>query len=276
MRLDSMNASTQPAHAPSVRSDRVRQITTLVAILAAFLVNVLSNVYPLNGENIGEISNTFFSKVLIIPANYAFAIWGLIYLGLIAFGIYQLLPAQRQNPRLRRMSYWLVVACLAQIVWVYLFLSKQFGLSVTAMVWILLPLIGSYERLEVGRRRVPQAEKWLAHVPIGIYLGWISVATVVNVASALFATGWNGWGLDPQGWTVLMLGVSALIAAMIAIKQRNAAVPLVIVWALVAIAIRQIAIPFVSIAAGGLAIVLLLLIVFGRWKVAPPLLEDRR
>ena len=272
-----MNASHQPVHSTSTRSsDRVRQLITFVAILAAFLVNVLSNLYPINGANIGELSNTLFGKLLIIPANYAFAIWGLIYLGLIAFGIYQLLPAQRQNPRLRRMGYWLVVACLAQIVWVYLFLSRQFGLSVTAMLWILLPLIGSYQRLEVGRRRVSQSEKWLAHVPIGIYLGWISVATVVNVASALYASDWDGWGLDPQGWTVLMLGVSAAIAAAVAIRQRNAAIPLVIVWALVAIAIRQVAIPFVTIAAGGLAIVLLLLIVFGRWKAAPPLLEDRR
>ncbi|MBD3885152.1 tryptophan-rich sensory protein [Phormidium tenue FACHB-886] len=265
-----MNASTQPT-----RPNVVQPIVTLVAILATLGVNIFSNLYPLNGANIGEISNTLFADVLIIPANYAFAIWGLIYLGLIGFGIYQLLPSQRQNPRLRRVGYWLVVACLAQIVWVYLFLSRQFGLSVVAMLWILLPLIGIYERLEIGERRVPRSEKWLAQVPLSLYLGWISVATVVNMASALFASNWSGWGIDPQGWTVIMLGVSVTLAAVVAITRRDATLPLVIVWALVAIAIRQARFPFIAIAAIGLAIILVLFVLFGRWRSTRPTVKGR-
>jgi hypothetical protein len=257
-----MNASTQPAG-----SDRIRQLVTIGAIAAAFVVNVLSNLYPLNGKTIGELSNTLFADVLVIPANYAFAIWGLIYLGLFGFGIYQLSPSQRHNPRLRQASYWIIVACIAQMVWLYLFLSRQFGLSVTAMLWILLPLIGVYQRLGTGKLRVSQSEKWLAQVPLSLYLGWISVATVVNVALALVASGWRGWGLDPQGWTVLMLGVSTAIGTIIAMTRRDATIPLVIVWAFVAIAIRQANVPFVATAAIGLAIVLLLLIVFGRWRL---------
>jgi hypothetical protein len=99
----------------SLDRDRLRQFLNLAAILAAFGINVWANVAPLNGLTIGAISNTFFREVLIVPANYAFAIWGLIYLGLLSFGVYQVLPAQAQNPSLRRMGYLLVVACLAQI-----------------------------------------------------------------------------------------------------------------------------------------------------------------
>lgn len=80
-----------------------------------------------------EISNTLFKNVLIIPANYAFAIWGLIYLGLFAFGIYQALPNQRDEPDLRKTGYLLMIACVAQSIWVYLFLSRLFALSVIAM-----------------------------------------------------------------------------------------------------------------------------------------------
>src|SRR5690242_12838638 len=129
--------------------DFLRQLITLLAIIGAFVVNVLSNISPLNGLSIGEISNTLFNNVLIIPANYAFVIWGLIYLGLFAFGIYQFLPNQKHDLDLRKTGYLLVIACVAQSVWVYLFLSRLFGLSVIAMLLILLPLIGIYLQLGI-------------------------------------------------------------------------------------------------------------------------------
>ncbi len=61
-----------------------------VAILGSIAINILSNLLPLNGVNVGRLSNTLFASVQIIPANDAFAIWGLVYFGLIVFGIYQL------------------------------------------------------------------------------------------------------------------------------------------------------------------------------------------
>lgn len=85
-----------------LNSDILRQFTNLVAIVAAFGTNVYANIAPIKGLNIGEISNTLFKDVLITPANYAFAIWGVIYLGLFGFAIYQVLPNQKQNPHLHR------------------------------------------------------------------------------------------------------------------------------------------------------------------------------
>ncbi|MGD1918944.1 MAG: hypothetical protein ACFCAD_08635 [Pleurocapsa sp.] len=79
------------------KSTVIRQIITLVSIFAAFGMNIIANINPPNGLSIGAISNRFFSNVLITPANYAFAIWGIIYLGLISFGIYQVLPSQKTN-----------------------------------------------------------------------------------------------------------------------------------------------------------------------------------
>ncbi|WP_017325052.1 hypothetical protein [Synechococcus sp. PCC 7336] len=230
-------------------SDLLRQLATIAAILGAFLVNVLSNFYPLNGLNIGEISNTLFAGVQITPASYAFAIWGLIYLALFSFGVYQLLPAQRQNPSLRRIGYRLVWACIAQAIWVFLFLSRQFLLSLLAMLGILLPLIAIYLRLEVGQQRVSPQEQWLVRQPISIYLGWITVATVVNVAIALSALDWSGWGISPPVWTAILIIVSAAIATIAATHRKDAAYPLVIVWASIAIAVRQHAIPLIAVTA---------------------------
>lgn len=233
---------------------------TLLAIISTFAVNVWSNFSPINGQTIGEISNTLFADVQIIPANYAFAIWGLIYLGLFGFGIYQLLPAQRSNPRLQSVRPLLILACIAQAVWVFFFLERQFWLSLVAMLVILLPLILIYRRLGVGRQPVSRGEKWLVQVPFGIYLGWISVATIVNVAIALYSQGWNGSGISPTVWTVLMMAVATLVAAGLTIRHREIAFPLVIIWALVAIAVRQTTIPFIVITAIALSFALAVLV----------------
>ncbi|MDP5337360.1 MAG: tryptophan-rich sensory protein [Nodularia sp. (in: cyanobacteria)] len=219
--------------------DFIRQIATLTAIIGAFLVNVVSNLFPLNGFRIGDISNTLFANVLIIPANYAFAIWGLIYLGLFALAIYQFLPNQRHDVDLRKTGYLLVIASVAQSIWVYLFLSKLFALSVMVILLILLPLIAAYLRLGIGKKRVSQSKKWCVHFPISIYLGWISVATIVNVASWLYFVGWNGWGISAQLWTAMMLLVAFCVAAVIVNQRRDFAYTGVTVWALVAIALKQ-------------------------------------
>ncbi|MCL6751346.1 tryptophan-rich sensory protein [Nostoc sp. CCCryo 231-06] len=216
-----------------------RQLATLAAIFGAFAINVVSNVFPLNGLSIGEISNTLFKNVLIIPANYAFAIWGLIYVGLFAFGVYQALPNQRDEPDLRKTGYLLVIACVAQSIWVYLFLSRLFALSIIAMLLILLPLIAVYVQLEIGKSRVPRLKKWCIHFPVSIYLGWISVATIVNVACALYFQGWNGWEISAEIWTLIMLLIATALAAVIVIQRRDIAYTGVTLWALVAIALKH-------------------------------------
>jgi hypothetical protein len=250
-----MNSSTSHSS-----SDRLRQILTVAAIFGSIGVNALSNIVPPGGQTIGEIANTQFADLRILPANYAFAIWGLIYIGLIAFGFYQLRPDQRQNPVLRRVDYALIVACVAQAIWVYLFLAGQFWLSVVAMLAILISLIASYLWLGVGLRPVSRREKWSAHLPFGVYLGWISVATIVNVASALDASGWNGGGIAPEVWAIGLAIVAAGLAVWVLLTRSDFSFPGVIVWALVAVAVRQAAFASVSITAIGLVIGLLVLI----------------
>lgn len=255
--------------------DILRQWATFVAILGTFAVNTWSNLSPINGLSIGEIANTLFTQVQILPANYAFSIWGVIYLGLIGFGIYQLLPSQRQNPVLRRVDYLLIISCVVQSIWVVLFLVRQFWLSTIAMLGILLPLIGIYLQLGIGQRRINRQEKWLAHIPFSIYLGWISVATIVNVALSLFNSNWNGFGISASVWTAIMMAIAAVLAALIAVRRRDIAYPLVIVWALIAIAVRQSSIPLIVVTAVGLAIALVLLVLVVRFRTDHSHTTDR-
>ena len=214
-------------------------IATIIAIFATLIVNSLSNFFPPGGRNIGEIANTILSGVLIIPANYAFAIWGLIYLGLIAYSIYQLRHSQRSRATIQQVNALVILASLAQIFWVYLFTLQLFWPSVVAMLVILLPLIRINLLLRNSRSPGSRERRWFAQIPFSIYLAWISVATIVNVASALYISGWDGWGINDIGWTAIMLIIGTVIAAIVAIQRSDVAFNLVFVWAYVAIALRH-------------------------------------
>lgn len=224
-------------------------IATLIAIVTTLIINTLSNIFPPGGLNVGTIANTLLKDVLILPANYAFAIWGLIYVGLVAYGLYQLRPPQRRDLALRQVNILLIVACLAQIAWIYLFTLQQFWWSVLAMLAILLSLIGAYLQLRTGQERVSRDRKWLAQIPFSVYLAWISVATIVNVACALYSSGWNGWGVSAIAWTVIMLIIGAIVAGLTVWQRRDLAFGLVFVWAYLAIAVRQSAITAIWITA---------------------------
>ena len=234
----------------------IRPWTNLLAILAAFFTNVLANINPINGLTIGEISNTFFEDVLITPASYAFAIWGVIYLGLISLGIYQVLPQNKNNPYLQKIGYYLVISSLAQILWVFLFLSRFFVLSTVAMLAILIPLILLYLKLDISLISLPKKQKWFINFPISVYLGWITVATIVNFALALSWIEWNGFGISNTVWTVIMIVVAAILGGLIIINRKDKVYCGVFIWALIAITIRHLDTLPIAITSGISAVIL--------------------
>jgi len=241
----------------NLEAKRGLAIATVIAIITTLLVNTLSNFFPPGGQNVGEIANTLLSGVLITPANYAFIIWGLIYVGLIAYGIYQLQPAQQRNPNFWRINKLLIVACIAQAIWIFCFTLQLFALSIVPMLVILLSLLSIYRDLGMGERRRSWQQRWLVQTPFSVYTAWISVATIVNIASALYIAGWNGWGLSDALWTAIMLVVGGLIAGTIAVMFRDVPFVLVYAWAYVAIALRHTDIPTIWITAVVVTLLLL-------------------
>ena len=111
--------------------DITRQILVVLSVIITIVMNFLANALPLNGLNTGEISDRF--KVYFVPAGYVFSIWGLIYIGLIAYAIFQALPSQRENPRLRKTGYLAAASGLANIAWLFLWHYEQFPLTQVAM-----------------------------------------------------------------------------------------------------------------------------------------------
>ena len=186
--------------------DLIRQISVVIALIITIVVNVLSNTLPFNNLTAPEIADSF--DVYFVPAGYVFSIWSVIYLGLIAYAVFQLLPAQRENPRLGQTGWWFVLSCAANSAWLFLWHYGYFALSVIAMLTLLISLIIIYLRLGVGQQAVPSGERWLVQLPFSIYLGWVTVATIANVTAFLDSIDWNGFGLSPEIWTFIMLVVA--------------------------------------------------------------------
>jgi hypothetical protein len=242
-----------------MKKDTTRQIVVLVAVLTTIVVNGLANALPLNGLSTGEISDRF--EVYFVPAGYVFSIWGLIYLGLLAYAIYQVLPIEKENPRLQKTGWLFVLSSLANIAWLFLWHYEVFSLTIFAMLALLVCLILIYLRLEVGRSEVSLGEKWFVRVPFSIYLGWITVATIANMTSLLDYLNWSGWGISDQLWAVIMLFVGAGVATAVFVTRKDIAYMLVILWAFVGIAVRHAGVTLVEnvawIASGIVAGVLL-------------------
>jgi len=237
--------------------DTLRQAINGVVIIVTLAVNGLANVIKYNGQTTAEISDRF--QVFFVPAGYVFAIWGLIYLGLIAFGIFQALPSQRENPRLRKLGYLFAAANLANAIWLFFWHYNLFVLSLLTMLTLLGLLIASYLVLGIGRTKVSAGERWLVRLPVSIYLGWISVATIANASDVLYDINWNGFGVAPQSWAVIMLAVGVVLATAMALSRRDAAFLLVFVWAFAGIGIKQSAVKMVSVSAWVAAFLVFLL-----------------
>jgi hypothetical protein len=213
------------------------QLITILFTLATITINALANILPINGQNTGEISDRF--DVLFVPAGYVFSIWGVIYLGWVLYAVYQALSAQADNAVLNRIApyYWLT--SLANSAWILLWHYEQFVWTLPAMLVILGALIVIYTTLKRTEEFNAGGKLWFVTVPFSLYLGWISVATVANVSQLLVYLGWNGWGISPEIWTMIMLLVASALGIAMALRFSAAAYGLVLVWAFYGIAYKH-------------------------------------
>lgn len=235
--------------------DTTRQIVNLLTVILALTINILASTLPLNGQNTGEISDRF--QVYFVPAGYVFSIWGIIYLGWIAFTIFQLQRSQKESSRLRGLGYLFALSNLANAAWLFCWHYNQFGLSVLVMLALLGLLIASYLRLDVNRASVSRLEYWSVDVLFSVYLGWITVATVANISDWLYTIGWDGFGISAQIWAVIMLFVASLLGVVMALRRRDVGYLVVLVWAFIGIAVKQTPAAIVVISAWIAAVLML-------------------
>ena len=259
-----------------MQNDKLRQFLVVLSIVTMIVMNYLSNARAFGGLTNGEVSDKYHT--LITPAGYAFSIWGLIFLGLLAFAIYQALPSQRTNPRFRAVGWWVVLNTLCNAIWSPLFNNERIGIALIVILVMLFSVAIIEQRL-LMRPYVPvvapdldatlpespasTAETWLARVPFSIYFGWLTVATILNVAVYLKATEFSLLGLSEQTWAIAILIVGLVVGAWLFNRYRSVAYILVFAWAYVAIAVERTGYGPVQIAAGAGAISAVLLAIGG-------------
>lgn len=219
----------------------VLQILNLLGFVMMVLVNYAANAIPINNITTGEVSELYPN--LFTPAGFTFSIWGLIYVMLLAFCIYQgrdLFTSNKQAmPFLKDIGYFFFISTLLNTAWIFAWHYRQILLSLLIMVSLLAVLIFIYLRLGVGNKNVSTWESFLVHLPFRVYLGWIIIATIANVTTLLVDIGWGRFGLSEEIWTVLVIVTAAIIILSILKFRQDIPVSLVAIWALLGIVVQR-------------------------------------
>ncbi len=210
----------------------------IIAFIATVIINGLAgSTTTIGGKLTAQVSDS--NPTLITPAGYVFSIWGIIYLLLAIFAIYQVLPKNKNRPFQKQISFFFILSCIANIAWLFAWQYEQLPVSVALMLLLLASLITIYQRVGIGKTKTSIKEKLAVHLPFSVYLGWITIATIANISATLVNVGWDGAGLDPTTWAIIVVAVAVLITFLSLALRKDVAYALVVVWALVGIAAKQ-------------------------------------
>lgn len=204
---------------------RLIQPALLLAILAMVAAPALTPAFT------GYDPGTFpvrIERPAIQPAGYAFSIWGLIYLWLLAHAVFGLLK-RRNDPAFLRPALPLLVSGLLGSVW----LAIASSAPITATFVILV--MGGLAMLAYLRADQTQ-DRWLLAAPLAIYAGWLTAACGVSVGVIM-----AGYGvLSNTGAALLMLAV--VIAVALFVQTRRPAMPVygvTVVWAAIGVVVAN-------------------------------------
>jgi hypothetical protein len=215
-------------------------ILNLAGFAGVITMNVLANALPLNNKTTAQLSDELPN--LFVPAGITFAIWGVIYLLLAGFCAFSLVRAFRTDGDatfVGRAGWAFLLSCLANMAWIVVWHYEMTLASVMVMACLLLTLITIYVRLGIGRRLPERMEMLLVHIPFSVYLGWITIATIANVAALLVASFWDRFGMSEAFWTATMIGAGIIIALLMLFRRRDVFYNLVVIWALGGILLKR-------------------------------------
>lgn len=239
-----------------MRSDVVRQfsvaVSAVIAVVGSFIGSGAAGGTPIQEASGGALSAT---ATPIAPDVPAFSIWSVIYFGLLAYAVWQFLPKQRTAARHRALGWWIAASLVLNAAWI---LSVQFDLLVLSLP-IIVALLAVLARAFVLCLRFPPSgtvDAVITDGTVGLYLGWVSIATAANATALLVASGFEGFGLDADVWAVIVLAVAGAVGVLVAVAGRGRIAPaLSLSWGLAWVAVGRLASELVSVPAGIAAIV---------------------
>lgn len=211
-------------------------IINWVLFILVIATNALANILPINGYNTGQISG--FYPNYFVPAGFTFSIWGIIYLLLLNYSIsYTYFSFKKQEfPEIKKYLdaitpyYWFT--CILNAGWILAWHYLQVVASVLIMLAFLFSLIKVFMIMQQEALTIKPLYNFLIKTPFSVYLGWISVATIANITALLVHIKWNGFGIDPIYWTILMITIAIVLGIYFIVQYKSIAYPLVLIWAL--------------------------------------------
>ena len=219
-------------------SAKILKPANIIFYFLTIIVNSLAGGTTLIGGRLtATVSDS--NPTLVTPAGYVFSIWGIIYILLGAFVIYQALPSRSSRGFTEKIGWLFVLSSIVNIVWIFFWQFEYLVVSVVLIFLLLATLIAIYVRLGVGKSKVGLDDRLAVHLPFSVYLGWITVASIANVATALVSLNWDGAGISPEIWAILVVAVALVITTLMLITRKDIGYSLVIIWAFVGIAAKQ-------------------------------------
>jgi hypothetical protein len=220
----------------------------LLAVVNAlfFAANVLITYVTIpeasNGTIAGQLSGELPELLEFFGIHVS--IWAIIYILQLGFLIYQLYKVFRASePPLffERIGVFYLIACVFNTAWIYTWHIQIIWLSLIMMFGLLITLTIIYVRLRPGLEEFTIRQQWMLTLPFSVYTGWVTIAAVANVTTALSMYGLNGWGISATAWTIIMISVSTVITASILYIRRDLGFAAVVIWGFTGIIIKQMA-----------------------------------
>lgn len=236
-----MNRNNQQQ--PTMKRIRILAILNAMFFLVHLVSSQLTQLELLNSQTFGEVSNKYPS--LFTPAGVTFAIWGVIYLALAVFCIYHIVKAFKAdagyeaNADVQRIGFLFILNNLATGAWTIAWVYEWLLISVFLMLVQLITLLLIQFRVGIYNPTCSSASRWFTQFPLSIYFGWICIATVANISAALVGFGWDGFGISPESWAIIIIAVASLTTIFVVLNRRNPYVGLVTVWALYGIVLKH-------------------------------------
>lgn len=200
----------------------------LVFFAGMIVMNYLANSLPLNDKTTGQLSDSFPN--LFVPAGITFSIWGVIYLLLLAYCIFQFRATHEMISF--KIGWFFGISCILNALWIVFWHYGKLPLSMIVMVGMLASLV----YINILIRELPHG---IIKASFGVYLGWICIATIANAVALLVHYNWQGFGLSEEIWTIVMISAGALITMVSILNLKNPFIGLSVIWAFSGIILKR-------------------------------------
>jgi len=190
-------------------------------------MNMLAVLLPLGGRTTGELSALYPN--LFVPAGFTFAIWSVIYVLLIIFTTY-LWVGDKGDKVTDTLGFWFIANALANGFWLVFWHYEFVFISIIIMLFMLYTLMVMYQKLDISYFS-DSPTPWQARVPVSVYLGWISVATIANMTVVFVHLGYQDLGLGADTWATIVLLVAVGLALTMLYRFKDIFFAAVVCWA---------------------------------------------